>query len=566
MASTTVQRGRSSTRGTARGRRRGRGSRGRGACNSSDSNQPTMADAQLSGRTSTLVDRRGRQWSTETPAVHRRQVQDIIRQQPGVTSEGRKPSIREVFQLYVGEQIMSVVIRETNREAERCYHNWNSVHPDNQKRWKQLDWVECEAFIGLLLLAGVYRGSQESLEELWSRKYGRPVFLATMSLKRFKLILRFCRFDNKNTREERRSADKLAAIRDVWTMFVSSLRKYYMPGTDITVDEQLVPFRGRCPFRQYIPNKPAKYGIKVWWCCDSATSYPLNGEVYLGRQPNEPRDTNQGARVVKAMVAPWYKSGRNVVGDNLFTGIELAEELLTQGMTYVGTMRKNKRDIPPSMISKSKDEFSSTFAFDGNKTLVSYVPKKGKSVVLLSTMHHDNAITEGPKHKPEIIHHYNSTKSGVDNMDHLACIYSCKRKTNRWPMVLFYNILDTAGIASFVIWMCNNPEWNKSSKAIRRRQFLVSLGESLVEPLIRRRLNNPAHLRRPIIDAIQLLELDQEEERSAGPSKTPRKQGRCYMCPREKDKKTRKFCDNCYKPTCPEHSVNKSSVLCNNCA
>ena len=87
-----------------------------------------------------------------------------------------------------------------------------------------MDWVESEAFIGLLLLAGVYRGNRESLEELWSRKYGRPVFLATMSLKRFKLILRFCRFDNENTREERRATDKLAAIRDLWTMFVSRLR------------------------------------------------------------------------------------------------------------------------------------------------------------------------------------------------------------------------------------------------------------------------------------------------------------------------------------------------------
>ncbi|KAF0026097.1 hypothetical protein F2P81_020834 [Scophthalmus maximus] len=33
-------------------------------------------------------------------------------------------------------------------------------------------------------------------------------------------------------------------------------------GTDVTVDERLVPFRGRCPFKQYILSKPGKYGIK----------------------------------------------------------------------------------------------------------------------------------------------------------------------------------------------------------------------------------------------------------------------------------------------------------------
>lgn len=150
-------------------------------------------------------------------------------------------------------------------------------------------------------------------------------------------------------------------------------------------------------------------------------------------------------------------------------------------------------------------------------------------------------------------------------MDHLACIYSCKRKINRWPMILFFYMLDTAAIASFVIWMCNNPDWNMSSKAIRRRQFIVNLGESLVEPLIRRRLENATLLRRPIMDAIQLLELDTGETGSERPAKVKRTQGRCHLCPRECDRKTRKFCDKCSKPACPAHSINSSTVLCDKC-
>jgi hypothetical protein len=93
------------------------------------------------------VDRTGRHWTTEPPALHRRQVQDIIRQQPGVTVEGRKYSIKEVFQLYLTQEIQSVIIRETNREAERCYGEWNSSHPDNQKCGKEFDWIECEALL-----------------------------------------------------------------------------------------------------------------------------------------------------------------------------------------------------------------------------------------------------------------------------------------------------------------------------------------------------------------------------------------------------------------------------------
>ena len=59
--------------------------------------------------------------------------------------------------------------------------------------------------------------------------------------------------------------------------------------------------------------------------------------------------------------------------------------------------------------------------------MVSYAPSRGKAVVLLSTMHH-TATTEG-EDKLEIVLHYNKTKSDVDNMDHLATIFSCRKKT-----------------------------------------------------------------------------------------------------------------------------------------
>jgi hypothetical protein len=49
---------------------------------------------------------------------------------------------------------------------------------------------------------------------------------------------------------------------------------------------------------------PAKYGVKIWWACDAATSFPLSGEVYLGRQPGQDRETNLGAGVVKRLTSP----------------------------------------------------------------------------------------------------------------------------------------------------------------------------------------------------------------------------------------------------------------------
>ena len=94
----------------------------------------------------------------------------------------------------------------------------------------------------------------------------------------------------------RRETDKLAAIRDVNNLFVSNCRKCYRPGIHVTIDEQLMGFRGRVPFRVYMGNKPDKYGIKIWMMCDVETHYALNFQVYTGKE-GETAERNQGKRV-----------------------------------------------------------------------------------------------------------------------------------------------------------------------------------------------------------------------------------------------------------------------------
>ena len=69
-------------------------------------------------------------------------------------------------------------------------------------------------------------------------------------------------------------------------------------------------------------------------------------------------------------------------------------------------------EIPASFLKNPKRPlFESKFGFDDFKTLVSYVPKKNKAVLLMSTFHHDKCLLdEKRKFKPEIIDFYNKTK------------------------------------------------------------------------------------------------------------------------------------------------------------
>ncbi|RWR98535.1 PiggyBac transposable element-derived protein 4-like protein, partial [Dinothrombium tinctorium] len=138
--------------------------------------------------------------------------------------------------------------------------------------------------------------------------------------------------------------DRLAPIREVFERFNANCQRAYYPGKFVTVDEQMAGFRGRCPFRQYIASKPDKYGMKMWVLCDARNNYQFNTQPYLGKQ-SESVERQQPLRVLLDMVRP-LSPGHNVTTDNLFTSVAAAENLHALGHTLVGTMRKNKPDIP----------------------------------------------------------------------------------------------------------------------------------------------------------------------------------------------------------------------------
>jgi len=551
-----------------RGRPRGRGRRARGRVRGlsvgrgrgqdlGNDLQPNVQNQNV------MVGRNGKMWTPDAPQQGRRQLQDIIRHHPGVTPEGHVQTIKAAFELFVTPEMLDIIMRETNREASRVYAEWNTAHPNNPKNWTETNIPELKAFIGLLLSAGTNRAHMEPITDLWSTHNGRPLFIASMSRNRFTELLKFLRFDNKQTRPTRRATDKLAAFRDIWEMFVANLKKYYIPGTDLTVDEQLIPFRGKCPFRQYMPSKPAKYGIKVWWNCDADTSYPLKGEIYLGKQPGQIQQVGLGSTVVMNTTAPWHNTGRNIVCDNFFTSIPLAEELLQKHTTIVGTLRQNKPEIPPQMKpNNNRPEKTSIFGFSGNLTLASYVPKKGRAVLVLSTQHHNSAI-EGEDRKPEVVLYYNQKKSGVDNMDHLCSVFTCRRKTNRWPMTLFFNVIDVAGIAALVIWLSLNPEWKTTNPRGRRREFLQELSHTLTEEHIASRSQNPRVLQANVKLALNLLGKLHREQRPPIQVQPGRK--RCMICPRSVDRKTPTVCSECNRHVCSQHYGQVRRIVCEEC-
>ncbi|KAJ8967818.1 hypothetical protein NQ314_002617 [Rhamnusium bicolor] len=146
-----------------------------------------------------------------------------------------------------------IVLLHTNEKGTSIYN----------ESWKIISIVELDAAIGLCLLAGVIHSRNQDLRELWDEEVGIARFKATVSINTFEVILQCIRFDDEATREERRATDKLALISQYFNLFVDNCKKNYIPDVNITVDEQLYPWRGRAKHvKTYIPSKPDKYGIK----------------------------------------------------------------------------------------------------------------------------------------------------------------------------------------------------------------------------------------------------------------------------------------------------------------
>lgn len=429
-------------------------------------------------------------WYMHNPNNKKRKTrkQNIITKLPGVKG-GYKTNLNVVdcWKIFFPDETLIDIVASTNSQLSLMQRKYTNPERD----CRQTDMVELLAFFGVLYMLGVKKTNHSNTSEMWVLDGSAPEFFrAVMSEKRFHQLYQAIRFDDRRTRHERKQTDNLAPIRGVFEKFVERCIASYTPGEYCTIDEMLEGFRGRCKFRQYIRSKPDKYGIKIYALVDSRTFFTVNMEIYAGKQPkNSPYELdNSAAAVVERLIKPIDKSARNITMDNYFTSIPLANDLFAHHKTtIVGTIRKNKAQLPANFLEiKQRPVKSSIFGFGkepNNTLLVSYVPKKNKNVLMLSTLHDDDVIDPATdeEYKPEVITFYNVTKGGVDVVDRKKKDYSVKRVNNRWPLAIFCGLLDLSTVNAQIIY------FSITGDSIPRRKFIKTLAMELVKPhLIRR--------------------------------------------------------------------------------
>nr|XP_022906087.1 piggyBac transposable element-derived protein 4-like [Onthophagus taurus] len=218
----------------------------------------------------------------------RTRADNIIKVLPGVkkNAKGIKSPL-EIWSLFFPDNILNVIVENTN-----IFIGMGNYDTSNRTA-RPTDIIELKALFGLLYISAMSKNNHVNAADLFrTNGTSMEIFRLTMSVQRFKFLLRYIRFDDKGTREERQRHDKLAPIREVFDAFNSNLPKYFSLSEYTTVDEMLAAFRGKCGFRVYMPNKPNRYGIKI--CI-----IQRNWKFILGSNPLDPSKCKQ-------IMSPFY--------------------------------------------------------------------------------------------------------------------------------------------------------------------------------------------------------------------------------------------------------------------
>lgn len=462
----------------------------------------------------------------------------------------------EAFQKIITPSIIDLIVDYTNNTIQK---HRSKGHHSRERDLNLTSKNEIMALFGVLYLTGTLKSKEINVREFWNTDgTGLEILRSCMSYKRFMFLLKSLTFDDRKTQKERCKKDRLAKIRTVLDSFIENCKTAYSLGENITVDAILAPFRGKCKFVKYLPNKTARYGLKIFILCDSKTCFVSNIEVYCGTQHKGPYQQPTSAEdVVQRLVQHCEGVNRCITMGNWYTSHNLVKTLHDKRLTCVGAMKYKHRIIPtPFLPQRSRNACTTRFGYQRDMSLVSYTPEVGKPLLLLSSKP-SSSLIDKETNKPDLVLHYEATKDAVDSIDQLCNIYSVARRSRRWYVALFFALMNIAGINAQILFMASK----KNAKG-DRRLFLKNMALKMMEPHLRDR----ATVKTLPADMVAFLAKYKVEEERASvevEEKSSKKRGRCETCGRAKNVSTTIRCTSCRKFVCKKHA--DITAICKKC-
>lgn len=255
----------------------------------------------------------------------------------------------DVFKFFVNDELLELIVTQTNIFAGQQLSKRQSSK-SRMKSWTDTNKVEICKFLGVTLAMGLT--TVPTINLYWSKDplYHNKYISSVMTRDRYLLILSCIHYANNETAD---LTNRLYKIEPLLSILLNNFQTVLCPGRVLVIDESMVPFRGRLHFRQYIPNKSHKYGVKLYKLCTS-NGYTFNVKVYAGKGDTNPELGHSQSVVLKLLEPIEERKGRILFADNFYSSIPLCKELYREQLLYCGTLRSNRKGIPKDFSRKMK--------------------------------------------------------------------------------------------------------------------------------------------------------------------------------------------------------------------
>lgn len=368
--------------------------------------------------------------------------------------------------------------------------------------------AEVKRFFGINLLMGCI--NYPRLRMYWKRGYNLPAVSDVMSRDRFHALRNSFHLVDVNNPPN--NENKLWKVQPV----IDSVRNVclQLPRNNVSfsIDEQMIPFTGRCSLRQYVKNKPRPVGLKNFLL---TTSYGLvlDFEIYQGKSTRLGNfNLGLGSNVVLRLIETLPQNS-SVYFDRYFTTIPLLETLSEMGVEGSGTILPNRiKGIKFESNDKlNRGESIEHVSSDGKIVVVQW--KDNKSIIMASTctgIYPEHNLLRYSKHErqrinvpaPAVVRLYNQNMGGVDICDQLMEYYRTWFKTRKWTWKVILHFLDLALVNAWVQYIFVAKSNRMEKKKIKDLlQFKLEVAEALVAT---------SDLNRSVLDSDE----DEEEPRA----------------------------------------------------
>ena len=249
--------------------------------------------------------------------------------------------------------------------------------------------------------------------------------------------------------EPGRTGDRLTKIINIINMLRKSFNAAFQPYKELCIDESLLLYKGRLSFKQYIPSKRNRFGIKSFILCDCKTGYVQDLIVYTGSSTipdsySEIKEIGKSGAIVLALLEPYLGKGHTLYVDNFYSSPALFNLLYSKCTNACGTVRRRRRGMP--MIDDKLKKGEAYFRSSTNLLVLKWMDKK--EVCIISTMHTADFTTisrYGGKQilqNPVCVVDYNNSMGIVDKVDMVISTVDSTRKSLKWYRKFFFHLID----------------------------------------------------------------------------------------------------------------------------